>query len=58
MVKKVNNFVEVSEPHFFMWLPANANGYKIFLENGGLKEFESLFIKKKKVIIKKKRVTK
>lgn len=55
MVKKINNFVEVSEPHFYMWLPANANGYKIFLDNGGSKEFESLFVKKKKVVVKVKK---
>lgn len=54
MVKKVNNFVEVSESHLYMWLPANANGYKIFLDNGGSKEFETLFIKKKKIVVKKK----
>lgn len=54
MVKKINNFVEVSEPHLYMWLPANINGYKIFLKNGGSKEFEPLFIKKK-VIIKVKK---
>lgn len=50
MVKKVKNFVEVSSGGTYMWLPANANGYKIFLYNGGSKEHKDLFIKRKVVI--------
>lgn len=51
-VKKVKGFVEVSGDNIYMWLPANQNGYNVFLNNGGSKEHESLFDIKKKVVVK------
>lgn len=48
MVRKVKKYVEVSDKNIYLWLPANKQGYKIFLQNGGTKKYESLFKNTKK----------